>query len=157
MTLTPSFLVSGIAGEMARYYADVFPDGEVESVFSVPGADGQDEVVTATVRLQGTPFLIINGPQHTPNESSSFIINCKDQAEVDHFWNRFVGDGGEEGNCGWCKDKFGFSWQVVPEEMPVLFNDPDSEKASRAFQAMMTMNKIELAEIKAAMETQEAH
>lgn len=152
MTLTPSFLVSGSAEEMANYYVDVFPDGEIENMFRVPGKDGTEQVVTATVRLRGTIFVIINGPDHTPNESCSFMINCKDQAEVDHFWNRFVGDGGEEGNCSWCKDKFGHSWQVVPEEMPKLFNDPDPVRGAKAFQAMTTMNKIDLAAIKAAMD-----
>lgn len=150
MALTPSMLVAGKAEDMANYYADVFPDGVVENMFRSTGPDGNETVITASIRINDTPFLIINGPDHTPNEANSFVINCKDQAEVDHFWNRFVGDGGEEGNCGWCKDKFGFSWQVVPEEMPELFGDP--ERGAKAFQAMMTMNKIDLDAIKAAMD-----
>ncbi len=153
MALSASLLVGGIAEEMANYYTDVFPDGVIDDLFKTAGPDGQEMVVTASIRLNETPFLIINGPQHTPNESNSFVINCKDQAEVDHYWNRFVGDGGEEGDCGWCKDKFGFSWQVVPVQMPQLFGDPDPERGRKAFEAMMTMKKIDLAAIKAAMDS----
>ena len=153
MALTASLLVGGIAEEMANYYTDVFPDGVIDDLFKTTGPDGTEMVVTASIRFNETPFLIINGPQHTPNESNSFIINCEDQAEVDHYWNRFVGDGGEEGVCGWCKDKFGFSWQVVPVQMPQLFGDPDPERGRKAFEAMMTMKKIDLAAIKAAMES----
>lgn len=150
MALMPSMLVAGKAEDMANYYADVFPDGVVENMFRSTGPDGNESVITASIRINDTPVLIINGPDHKPNEANSFVISCKDQAEVDHFWNRFVGDGGEEGNCGWCKDKFGFSWQVVPVEMPELFGDP--ERGAKAFQAMMTMNKIDLNAIKAAMD-----
>lgn len=153
MALTPSFLVDGIAEEMAQYYTDVFPDGVIDDLFKVPGPDGSETVVTANIHIHGTPLLIINGPAHVPNESFSFVINCQSQDEVDHFWNRFVGDGGEESMCGWCKDKFGMSWQVTPVEMPVLFSDPDPERAGKAFAAMMTMRKIDLAAIKAAMDS----
>lgn len=153
MSLTPSMLVSGRAEEMANYYTDVFPDGSVEGIFRAPGPDGTEVVITANIVIDGTPLLIINGPDHTPNESNSFVINCRDQAEVDHFWNRFVGDGGEEGACGWCKDKFGFSWQVVPVEMPQLLQDPDPVRAGKAMQAMMTMNRIDLAAMKSAMDS----
>lgn len=154
MPMTHCFLVDNIAEEMANYYVDVFPDGEITDLFRSPGADGTETVVLANIRINDTPIMILNGPSgKVPNESSSFVINCKDQAEVDHFWNRFVGDGGMEGNCSWCQDKFGFWWQVVPEEMPSLFNDPDPARGAKAFQAMMTMNKIDLAAIKAAMDS----
>lgn len=152
MSLTPCLTLAGKAQEMAEYYTDVFPDGVVDDMMRTPGADGDETVLTASIRLNGTSILILNGPDNTPNDSFSFIINCKDQAEVDHFWNRFVNDGGEEIMCGWCRDKFGYSWQVTPEEMPSLLNDPDPERGRKAFEAMMTMKKIDLAAIKAAMD-----
>lgn len=152
MALTPSMLVAGVAEDMANYYVDVFPDGVIDDIFRVAGSDGQETVVTASIRLNDTPILIINGPDHTPNDANSFVINCKNQDEVDHYWNRLVGDGGEEGVCGWCKDKFGFSWQVTPVQMPEFFNDPDPDRAQKAFQAMMTMKKIDVAVIRAAMD-----
>lgn len=153
MALLSSFLVDGVAEDMGNYYTDVFPDGEILDVFRAPMGGGEEVVVTVNIRINGTPLLIINGPSgKTPNESSSFVINCKDQDEVDYFWNRFVGDGGEEGNCGWCKDKFGFWWQVTPVEMPQLLGDPDPVRAGKAMQAMMGMMKLDLAAMKAAMD-----
>lgn len=153
MALTPSLLVGGNAEELANYYVDVFPDGVVEGIFRVPGPDGEEVVVTVNVRLNDTPVLIINGPAESPpNDSFSFVINCKDQAEVDHFWNRFVGDGGAEIACGWCKDKFGFFWQVTPVEMPELLQDPDPVRAGKAMQAMMQMKKLDINAMKAAMD-----
>lgn len=155
MTLLTVFLTDGKAEAMANYYADVFPDGAITEIFRVPGSNGTDMVVTASVRVNDTPILIINGPNHTPNESCSQMLNCDTQEEVDYFWNRFVGDGGEEGVCGWCKDKFGFSWQVVPAEWPTLIGDPDPVRAGKAFQAMMTMKKLDVNVLKAAMDSQE--
>ena len=152
MSLTPSFLVSGAAEDMASYYTDVFPDGEVIDIFRAPMGEGDPVVITASIRVAGTDILIINGPDHTPNESFSFVVNCKDQDEVDYYWSRFVGDGGQEGMCGWCKDKFGFSWQVTPVEMPQLLGDPDPVRAGKAMQAMMTMRKLDLNAMKAAMD-----
>lgn len=153
MALTPSLLVAGNAEEMANYYTDVFPDGKVEGLFRAPGPDGTEVVITANIVINDTPVLIINGPADNKfNDSFSFVINCQDQDEVDHFWNRFVSDGGQEIACGWCKDKFGFSWQVTPVEMPELLQDPDPERAGKAMQAMMGMKKIDLAAMRAAMD-----
>lgn len=154
MALTPSLLVAGNAEEMATYYSDVFPNGEIVDIFRVPGPDGNDVVVTANIVINESPLLIINGTdQNTFTDAFSFVINCRDQAEVDYFWNRFVGDGGAEIACGWCKDKFGFHWQVTPEEMPQLLQDPDPERAGKAMQAMMQMKKLDLAAMKAAMDS----
>ena len=152
MSLTPCLTLAGKAQEMAEYYTDVFPDGVVEDMFHAPGPNGNETVVTASIRIDGTSVLIINGPDNTPNDSFSFIVNCKDQAEVDYFWNRFVGDGGEENACGWCREKFGYNWQVTPVQMPELFNDPDPERGRKAFEAVMTMKRIDLVAIKAAMD-----
>lgn len=154
MALLTVFLTDGQAEAMANYCADVFPDGKVTEILRVPGSDG-DQVVTASVRVNDTPILIINGPAHTPNESCSQMLNCETQDDVDYFWSRFVGDGGEEGMCGWCRDKFGFSWQVVPAEWPTLMGDPDPDRAGRAFQAMMTMKKLDVNALKAAMDSVE--
>lgn len=154
MPLTPSFLVNGTAEEMATYYADVFPDGEVLDVFrtAMPGSD-EEVVVTASARVNGTDLLFVNGGSGDEfNDAISLTINCEDQAEVDHFWNRFVGDGGQPRDCAWCQDKFGVRWQVTPVEMPKLLGDPDPERAARAMQAMMTMQKIDLNAMKAAMD-----
>ncbi|MCA9833944.1 MAG: VOC family protein [Thermomicrobiales bacterium] len=153
MALLTVFLTGGQAEEMANYYANVFPDGEVTDIFRTPGPDGDDMVVTASIRVNDTPILLINGPQHTPNESCSQMINCPTQEEVDHFWNHFVGDGGEEGMCGWCKDKFGFSWQVIPAGFMDCMSDPDPVRAGKAFQAMMTMKKLDIDALKAAMDS----
>ena len=102
--------------------------------------------------LNGVRFVGINGgPQFKFYEAISFQIDCEDQAEVDYFWDRLT-DGGEEGQCGWLKDRFGLSWQVVPRGMEVVFNDPDPEKAQRAMAAMMKMSKIDVAALRAAAE-----
>ncbi len=151
MSLVPSLLVPGTAEEMATYYVDVFPDGELLDVFRAPMPDGTQQVITATIRVNGTQILFVNGGQvETFNDSFSLTINCEDQDEVDHFWNRFVGDGGRERDCGWCEDRFGFRWQVIPLEMPRLLQDPDPGRAGRAMQAMMTMQKIDINAMRAA-------
>lgn len=153
MALTPSLLVAGTAEEMATYYTDVFPDGEISDIFRAPGPDGTDVVITANIVINESPLLIINGTdKNTFTDAFSFVINCQDQGEVDYFWNRFVGDGGAEIACGWCKDKFGVHWQVTPVEMPQLLQDPDPERAGKAMQAMMGMKKLDLAAMKAAMD-----
>lgn len=151
--LTPSLFVDGTAEDMATYYADVFPDGVVEGVMRAPGPDGTEVVITANIRINDTPLLIINGGQHAFTDAFSFVINCETQAEVDHFWDRFVGDGGAEIACGWCKDKFGFCWQVMPAEVPQLLQDPDPERSGKAFAALRSMMKIDAAAIKAAMDS----
>lgn len=154
MPLMPSLMVPGNAEEMAHYYADVFPDGSITNEMKMPGPDGGENYVLANVQLNGTDIMLLNGTMDhdtTFTEAFSFTINCKDQKEVDYFWDRFVGDGGAEVACGWCKDKFGFFWQVIPEEMPACLNDPDPERAGKAFAAMQEMIKIDIDAIKAAM------
>ena len=106
--------------------------------------------MTVSFELDGQKFLALNGgPNFTFNEAVSFQIPCRDQAEVDHYWER-LGEGGEPGPCGWLKDRFGLSWQVVPNRLPELLGDPDREKAQRVMAAMLQMGKIEIDELEAA-------
>lgn len=132
----------------AKYYGGVFKSkGEVTSRFP----DGRP--LTAHVDILGTTFMILGDTdQFKPNESISFLINCKDQAEVDYYWSRFVGDGGKESMCGWCSDKYGVSWQVVPEIMPQYLGGPDAAGRERAMQAMFKMRKLVVADLKRAYE-----
>lgn len=155
MALTPSLLVPGNAEEMATYYAGVFRESDEPIFVRMPMPDGSAQIITATVRLNGTEILMVNGgPDNNTEftEAFSLTINAKDQAEVDHFWNRFVGDGGKEVACGWCRDKFGVFWQVIPVELPQALADPDPERAARAFFAMQEMIKIDIEAIKSAMD-----
>jgi predicted 3-demethylubiquinone-9 3-methyltransferase (glyoxalase superfamily) len=106
--------------------------------------------MTVNFELDGQPFLALNGgPDFKFNEAVSFQIFCRDQEEVDHYWEK-LGEGGEPGPCGWLKDRFGLSWQVVPNRLPELLSDPDREKAQRVMAAMLEMGKIEIAELEAA-------
>jgi predicted 3-demethylubiquinone-9 3-methyltransferase (glyoxalase superfamily) len=101
--------------------------------------------------LDGTRVIALNGgPHYKFTEATSFSIDCKDQAEIDHYWEKLTADGGEPGQCGWLKDRFGFSWQVVPSVLPELLGDPDPEKAGRATQAMFKMRKLDIAALKQA-------
>ena len=113
-----------------------------------PGPAG--EVMTVEWELDGQRFVGINGgPQFTFSEAVSLAVMCKDQDEIDHFWER-LSEGGEEGPCGWLKDRYGLSWQVVPEGMDAVFSDPDTSRAQRAMQAMLGMRKIDVAALRAA-------
>jgi predicted 3-demethylubiquinone-9 3-methyltransferase (glyoxalase superfamily) len=107
--------------------------------------------MTVEWELDGQRFVGINGgPEYKFSEAVSFSISCADQAEVDYYWERLTENGGEEGPCGWCKDKFGVSWQVVPQELESLFTDPDPERAKRAMQAMFGMKKLDIAAMQSA-------
>ena len=150
----PNLWFDGQAEEAANFYVDVFEDAKILNVGKYPeGSPGQaGSVMYVDFELNGVRFVGINGgPQFKFSEAISFQIDCEDQAEVDYFWDRLT-DGGEEGQCGWLKDRFGLSWQVVPRGMEVVFNDPDPEKAQRAMAAMMKMSKIDVAALRAAAE-----
>jgi predicted 3-demethylubiquinone-9 3-methyltransferase (glyoxalase superfamily) len=113
-------------------------------------------VMTVEFELDGQRFVGINGgPEFTFDEAVSFQIDCEDQAEVDYFWDR-LGDGGQEGPCGWIKDRYGLSWQVVPKGMEALFSDPDPKRAERAMQAMLGMSKLDLAAVQRAADGEPA-
>ena len=142
------------AEEAARFYADTFPDSSVEAVHTAPGdyPDGkQGNVLTVDFTVCGIPCIGLNGgPTFKHSEAFSFQIATKDQEETDRYWNAIVGNGGQESMCGWCKDKWGLSWQITPIALIEGVADPDPAAAKRVFDAMMTMKKIDVAAIEAA-------
>lgn len=139
--------------EQARdFYVSVFKDAEVldTAYYTAVGPGEPGSVVTASWRLFGMEFVGINGgPEFTFDEAISFVINCEDQAEVDYYWEKLL-DGGQESQCGWLKDKFGLSWQVVPTILDKMIMDPDRERANRVMAAMLQMVKLDIATLQAA-------
>jgi predicted 3-demethylubiquinone-9 3-methyltransferase (glyoxalase superfamily) len=144
----------GEARKAAEFYASVFPDTHVGPAHGAPsdfpsGSEGDDLTVEFT--LLGQSFVGLNGgPNFKPNEAVSFMVLTEDQAETDRYWDAITKSGGQESMCGWCKDKWGFSWQITPRRLLELTTNADKAKAQRAFQAMMTMRKIDIATIEAA-------
>jgi predicted 3-demethylubiquinone-9 3-methyltransferase (glyoxalase superfamily) len=151
--IIPNLWFDTQAEEAAEYYIDVLGSGRVTHVMRYPaGSMGETGSVMAVYfEAGGMQFVGINGgPQFPFTEAISLQIDCADQAEVDRFWDRFISDGGEESMCGWLRDKYGLSWQVVPRGMEELFADPDPARAQRAVQAMMQMRKLDVAALQAA-------
>jgi predicted 3-demethylubiquinone-9 3-methyltransferase (glyoxalase superfamily) len=151
--IIPNLWFDSEAEEAAAYYIDVFGGGRVVSVARYPeGSPGPTgSVMSVQFEVAGMQFVGINGgPQFSFTEAVSLQVNCADQAEVDRFWDRLIGDGGEESQCGWLKDKYGLSWQIVPGGMEEIFADPDPSRAQRAMQAMLQMKKIDVAALRAA-------
>lgn len=144
----------GTAEEAATFYASTFPDSSVDGVLRAPGdypSGKQGEILTVEFTVLGIPCLGINGgPMFRHSEAFSFQIATVDQAETDRYWNAIVGNGGQESACGWCKDKWGISWQITPIALTEAVKDPDRAAAKRAFEAMMEMGKINIAAIEAA-------
>jgi len=144
----------GDAEEAARFYAETFPDSSVGEVFRAPGdfpSGKKGDVLTVWFTVLGIPCLGLNGGStFKHNEAFSFQVATDDQAETDRYWNAIVGNGGQESACGWCEDKWGVSWQITPRVLTQAITDPDSAAAKRAFDAMMTMRKIDIAVIEAA-------
>jgi 2-polyprenyl-6-hydroxyphenyl methylase/3-demethylubiquinone-9 3-methyltransferase len=142
------------AEEAARFYARVFPDSSVGEVFRAPGnfpSGKEGDVLTVWFTVMGIPCLGLNGgPEFKHNEAFSFQVATVDQAETDRYWNAIVGNGGAESACGWCRDKWGISWQITPIALTQAISDPDRAAAKRAFDAMMKMKKIDVAKIEAA-------
>ena len=145
----------GEAGKAAEFYASVFPDSKVGKVNRAPGDfPGGEEGTELTVEFTvlGREFVGLNGgPNFKPDEAISFMVVTENQEETDCFWNAIVGNGGEESACGWCKDKWGFSWQITPRVLLDATTSSDKAAAKRAFDAMMTMRKIDVARIEAAV------
>ena len=144
----------GAALDAARFYAETFPDSTVGAVLRAPGdyPDGkQGDVLTVEFTVSGVPCVGLNGgPQFKHSEAFSIQIATDDQAETDRLWNAIVKNGGEESQCGWCKDKWGISWQITPRALIAALSDRDPAAAKRAFDAMMKMKKIDVAAVEAA-------
>jgi predicted 3-demethylubiquinone-9 3-methyltransferase (glyoxalase superfamily) len=150
--ITPCIWLNGTADEAVDFWLSVFKDAKVlehsRNSESAPGETGATLVIN--FELLGTRFMVINGgPEFTLSPAVSFLVSCKDQAEVDYYWDRLV-DGGMESQCGWLDDRFGVSWQIIPERLGELLADHDTGRADRAMQAMLTMAKIDLAAVEAA-------
>jgi len=151
--ITPNLWFDTQGKEAAEFYISVFPDSKITNVMyygeAGPGEPGT--VLTVEFVLDGQEFVAINGgPMFTFDEAVSFLINCADQAEIDYYWEKLIEGGGEESQCGWLKDKYGLSWQVVPADWASMMNDPDQARAARAMKAMLGMKKIDIAAINAA-------
>jgi len=140
--------------EAATFYTSLFPNSRIKDVARYGSAGPRDEgtVMTVSFELDGREFVALNGgPDFTFNEAISFQVSCESQEEVDRYWSA-LSEGGEEGPCGWLKDKFGVSWQIVPTWLPELLGDPDREKSQRVMQAMLGMRKIEIDGLERAAE-----
>jgi 2-polyprenyl-6-hydroxyphenyl methylase/3-demethylubiquinone-9 3-methyltransferase len=148
------------AENAARFYAATFPDSSIGAVHRAPGdnpSNNEGDVLTVEFTVCGIPCLGLNGgPAFTPDEAFSFQVYTDDQEETDRLWNAVVGNGGQESDCGWCKDRWGISWQITPRALMKATTSPDRAAAKRAFDAMLTMKKIDIATIEAAFAGEEA-
>ena len=154
-TITPSLWFDDNLEEAAEYYTSVFPNSKIEDIerYTEAGPGKPGDVVSATFVLDGHKFIgIQGGPAFRFTEAVSFLIRCGDQDEVDYYWGRLT-DGGEESQCGWCKDRYGLSWQVVPDRLFELTTDPDPARATAATTAMLGMRNIVIADLEAAAES----
>ena len=151
--ITPFLWFDTQAEEAAHYYCSIFKNSRIVSASRYPeaGPGETGSVMTVEFELDGQRFIGLNGgPEFTFTEAVSFQVDCADQAEADYYWERLTADGGEESQCGWCKDKYGLSWQIVPKGFFELVSDPDPERANRAMQAMFGMKKLDLDALRAA-------
>ena len=150
----------GEARKAAEFYASTFPDSHVGEAMKAPGdfpGGEQGEELTVSFTVLGRAFVGLNGgPNFKPNEAVSFMVVTEDQAETDRYWNAITGNGGAESMCGWCKDRWGFSWQITPRALLAAMSNPDKAAAKRAMEAMMKMRKIDIAAIEAALEPVDA-
>jgi len=145
----------GEARKAAEFYAATFPNSKVGNIHEAssdyPGGEQGNEL-TVDFTVLGREFVGLNGgPNFKPNEAVSFMVVTENQEETDRYWNAIVNNGGQESECGWCKDKWGFSWQITPRVLLEAMDNPDKAAAKRAFEAMMTMRKIDVARIEAAL------
>jgi predicted 3-demethylubiquinone-9 3-methyltransferase (glyoxalase superfamily) len=151
--ITPCLWFNGRVQEALDLYTSVFKNATVKDISyygeNMPMPPGS--VMTATFDIEGQEFMILNGgPHFTPNEATSFVINCKDQEEIDYYWNSLTANGGMESMCGWLKDPFGVSWQIVPVEIAQLMKSEDTAASGRAMEALMHMRKIDLNKLREA-------
>ena len=150
--ITPCLWFDTEGEEAAKFYTSVFPNSKIVEItrYGSAGPRPEGTVMTVSFELDGQPFVALNGgPDFKFNEAVSFQVDCKTQEEVDSYWEQ-LSDGGEEGPCGWLKDRFGLSWQIVPTVLTELISDPDQEKAQRVMAAMLEMKKIDIGELERA-------
>lgn len=153
--ITPCLWFDTEGEEAATFYTSLFPNSRITDVARYGSAGPRQEgtVMTVAFELDGQAFTALNGgPEFTFNEAISLQVDCEDQAEVDGYWSA-LSEGGEEGPCGWLKDRYGVSWQIIPSALPRLLEDPDAEKTQRVMAAMLKMRKIEVAELERAAES----
>jgi predicted 3-demethylubiquinone-9 3-methyltransferase (glyoxalase superfamily) len=151
--ITPFLWFDNNAEDAMNFYRSIFKNSEILSVSRYPEGTPipAGTLMSATFRLEDQEFMVLNaGPQFKFNEAISMYVNCETQAEVDALWAKLTADGGEEGQCGWLKDKFGLSWQIIPKALGELMSDPDPAKAGRVMQAMLQMQKIDTVKLKEA-------
>lgn len=152
--IAPCLWFEGNAEQAATFYASVFPNSSIDRVQLAPTdtpGNKKGDVLLVLFTLAGCSFQALNGPKHdTFNDAVSLSVACADQAEVDRYWQALTADGGKPVACGWLKDKFGLSWQIVPRRMIELMADPDPARAQRAMAAMMAMTKLDVAALEAA-------
>jgi predicted 3-demethylubiquinone-9 3-methyltransferase (glyoxalase superfamily) len=151
--ITPNLWFDTQGEEAAEFYVSVFPNSKITNItyYTDAGPGPVGAPLTVDFVLDGQDFTAINGgPAFTFDEAMSLLINCADQEEVDYYWEKLTADGGEESMCGWCKDKYGVSWQVVPSQLNELVNDPDAQRRERGMRAMLQMKKIDVAALVAA-------
>ena len=150
--ITPFLWFDTEGEDAAKFYTSVFPNSKIGEIarYGSAGPRPEGTVMTVSFELDGQRFVALNGgPEFRFSEAVSFLVNCDTQDEVDSYWSA-LSEGGEEGPCGWLKDKFGLSWQIVPNRLPELLADPDRERAQRVMEAMLKMRKIEVDELERA-------
>jgi predicted 3-demethylubiquinone-9 3-methyltransferase (glyoxalase superfamily) len=154
--ITPCLWYNHNAEEAANFYVTLFPDSRIDNVVRSPADNPSTKeggVLVVEFTLAGQAYLGLNGGAQFPfTEAVSFQVRTEDQAETDRLWNALTADGGEESQCGWLKDRWGLSWQITPKGLLALMADPDKDRARRAMEAMMTMKKIDIAEVERAAE-----
>lgn len=153
--IVPNLWFDNQAEEAANFYVSVFPDSKIDFIahYTEAGPGEPGTVLTVDFTINGQRITAINGgPIFTFDEAISLMIECESQEEIDRYWDALIADGGSESQCGWCKDKYGLSWQVVPIGMAEIFSDPDPSKAERAMRAMFGMKKLDMAELRRAAE-----
>lgn len=152
-TITPFLWFDTQAEEAAALYVSIFPNSRLNDVtrYGAAGPGPEGQAMTVDFEVNGLRMIALNGgPHYHFTEAVSFSVPCETQAEIDSYWEKLTADGGTPGQCGWLKDRFGLSWQIVPKVLPKLLGDPDREKGRRATQAMLKMTKLDIAELRRA-------
>ncbi len=151
--ITPFLWFDNQAETAAQFYTSIFKDSKILHVsrYGDAGPGPKGGVMVVNFQLAGQEFTALNGgPRFTFSEAFSFVVNCENQREIDEYWSKLTADGGQESMCGWLKDKFGFSWQIVPTALGTLMGDKDPKKANRVMQALLQMKKLDIAKLTAA-------